>query len=874
MSIASSDGAGALLERDEILASLDELWSSVRSSTGGRLLLVGGEAGVGKTALLRRFCEAEGKPARILWGGCEPLRTPPPLGPFLDVAEGLGGEIEELVAAAARPHEVAAALLRELRAGPSTVLVLEDVHWADEATLDVLVLLAARISSAPALVLASYRLDELDRSQQLRLILGELVRRSGRLVVEPLSKAAVAQLADRRGMDGEELYRRTGGNSFFVTEALAAGGEQIPETVRDAVLARTARLSGRARRLLEAVAVVPRQVDLWLLEALASELIDSLEECVASGVLAQGHASVAFRHELARLAVEAATPQNRRVALHRAAHAALETRGGVDPDCARLAHHAEAAGDRDGVVRWAPAAAERAARAGSHREAAAHYGRALGMADGLPLERRTKLLRGRVDECWLTDQFAAAIKAQEEALDCQRRLGDRLGEGDALRTLSRLLFFVGRVREGEVLALEAIELLERLPAGHELAMAYANVSQRRMVVEDVAGAIEWGNRALELGRFNHDTEAVVYALINIGAAEFQAGAEEGAAKQEQALTLARNNGLEDYVGRAFPSLVRCALRQRRFDLVDAYLTPGLDYCRERGLDTWRLYLLTCRAQLALDRGHWDESASSAGEVLRDPRSAPFPRGLALTILGRLRARRGDPDPSGPLAEEQALAKSTGELGRIGPNASARAEAAWLAGEDGNVERETDSALALALQRESRWVVDELACWRWRAGVHEKLPRGSAATPYAQTIAGEWRRAAELWRSLGCPYESALALADGDEDALRRSHAELRALGAGPAAAIVARRMRKRGVRGAARGPRARTRDNPAGLTARELEVLALVADGLRNAQIAARLIVSEKTVDHHVSAILRKLDVRTRGEAGVEARRRGLTDPG
>jgi hypothetical protein len=298
------DGLAALLERDQSMSTLAELLSGVRASSEGRLVLVGGEAGVGKTALLRSFCEAQGKSVRVLWGGCEPLRTARPLGPFVDVAEATGGEVERLAAAAARPHELAVALLRELRRHVPTVLVLEDVHWADEATLDVLTLLAGRIGSAPALVLASYREDELDSAEQLRLVLGELVRRPGRLKLEPLSRATVAELAGRHGIDGPELYRRTGGNPFFVTEVLATGGDQIPETVRDAILARAGRLSGPARRLLEAVAVVPGQADLWLLEALAPEWTDRIEECLASGVLTPGPAHLAFRHELARLAIE------------------------------------------------------------------------------------------------------------------------------------------------------------------------------------------------------------------------------------------------------------------------------------------------------------------------------------------------------------------------------------------------------------------------------------------------------------------------------------------------------------------------------------------------------------------------------------------
>ena len=181
---------------------------------------------------------------------------------------------------------------------------------------------------------------------------------------------------------------------------------------------------------------------------------------------------------------------------------------------------------------------------------------------------------------------------------------------------------------------------------------------------------------------------------------------------------------------------------------------------------------------------------------------------------------------------------------------------------------------MTLARDAPWITGELAVWRWRAGIRDALSPGKAAEPFALSIAGAGARAATLWQEIGCPYEAALALADsGNEKALREALDQLQALGARPAAAIVTRRLRKLGVRGLARGPRSRTRQNPAGLTARELEVLALLAEGLRNAQIAERLIVSEKTIDHHVSAILAKLDVRTRGEASAQAMRLGLTAP-
>src|SRR5437868_9638466 len=201
MSLAMGSVGDTLLERAESRAALDELLAGVQAGGEGRLVLIGGEAGVGKTALARSFCAAQTQPVRVLWGACEPLRTPPPLGPLLDISELTGGELAELVAAGARPHVVAAALVRELRLRGSSVVVLEDVHWADEATLDVLALLARRIASARALVLATYRDDELDQAEQLRVVLGELVHSTGRLKLERFSPAGVAKLAGGHDTD-------------------------------------------------------------------------------------------------------------------------------------------------------------------------------------------------------------------------------------------------------------------------------------------------------------------------------------------------------------------------------------------------------------------------------------------------------------------------------------------------------------------------------------------------------------------------------------------------------------------------------------------------------------------------------------------------
>ena len=340
-----------LLERSQNLATLEDALAAVLDSSRGRVVFVGGEAGVGKTTLVRTFCDQRAGSARLLAGACDALFTPRPLGPLLDITRTTGGELATLVEGEARPHEVASALLRELEARSPTILVLEDVHAADEATLDVLRLVCRRVEAAPVLIIATYRDDELDRAHPLRIVLGELGPESSltRVKIEPLSPEAVAELARPRDIDAEELYRVTGGNAFFVTEVLAGEG-RIPDSIRDAVLARATRLSEPARELLDVVAIVPPQANLWLIEAVAAEAMKHLDECLSSGMLAPDQDGVAFRHELARLAVEESIPPDRLVKLHREALQALVDPPSGVPDLARLAYHAEGAGDAEAVL--------------------------------------------------------------------------------------------------------------------------------------------------------------------------------------------------------------------------------------------------------------------------------------------------------------------------------------------------------------------------------------------------------------------------------------------------------------------------------------------------------------------------------------------
>ncbi len=577
---------------------------------------------------------------------------------------------------------------------------------------------------------------------------------------------------------------------------------------------------------------------------------------------------LAFRHELARMAVEESLAPHRRRDLHRRT---LDALAGGTSDLARLAHHAEAAGDTEAVLRLAPAAAERAAAIGAHREAAAQYARALRFGDGLPAQERAKLLEGRSYECYLTEQTGASIRALQEAVVLRRSVGDVRGEATSLSMLSRRLWCGARSAEAAEAGLAGVRLLEALPPGPELALAYSNLAQIHMNDERPQETVEWSTRALGLAEAIGDTGVIVHSLNNLGTIDMLAGGVAGRERLERSLDLAqREPGLEEHIGRAFIHVGWVMTRTRAYDLAP-WLDRGIAQCEELGLDGWKLYLLAYRARFHLDTGRWNEAASDATGVLRVARSVPLLRILALTILGLVRARRGDPGPWSLLDEASTLLDGQHELQYHAPVATARAEAAWLDGRAApEVTAMTGEALEIARGRDAAWVVGELLWLRRLAG--DPTPAAGAVDPYAAALAGDVRAAADGWERRGCPYDAALALAGSDDERdLRRALDVFQGLGARAAAGIVARRLRENGVRALPRGPRQTTAGNPGGLTTREVEVLGLVQSGMSNAEIAARLVLSEKTVHHHVSAILRKLGVANRGQAASAATQLGMT---
>ena len=779
------------------------------------------------------------------WG--ETLFTPRPLGPVADIAAQSGGALGELVERGARVHEILPALLAELRARP-TLVVLEDLHWADEATLDLVALLGRRIETTCSVVVATFRDDELAVDHPLRLVLGALAGVHGvrRLQLRPLSLGAVRELAATHGVDAEELFRRTGGNPFFVTEVLATGATELPPTVGDAVLARAARLDHRARVLLETLSIMPGRVPLALLEELGGLDSAGLDACLTSGMLVEESDGIGFRHELARVAVEEGIDPLRRAALHRRALKKLREECA---DAARLAHHAEAAGDIDAVEEFAPIAATSAAARGAHREAAAQYRRALRFGSRLLPPQRADLLERGGYQCYLIDRFDEAIDWLRAAVELRRAAGDHVGLGAALCQLSGVEACGGHPAEALSSGQQALDLLKCFPTGPKLAAAYANKAVLALSRHDFDEAIHVGAQAHDLAVRCNSREVLVDALNTIGTAELFSGHATGRTKVEESLRLALEYELEEQVGLAYINLADVAQLHRNWELADRYHAPGVAYCAEHGLDLWIRYLHVLHARTALDRGQWTDAISAIPPTVEHPGS-PLPRIIALVVLGLVRARRGDPGTWAALDEAADLALAAGELQWRAPVAAARAETAWLTERPIDIGEETDEVFAACIRAGARWWVGELAWWRRQGGIDEAAP-APAAEPWALQLAGAPLEAGAAWRRLGCPYEEALALAESDDpNHLRAALDRLEALGARPAAARLTRRLRAIGVRGLPRGARPTTRANPRGLTAREMEVLQLLTQGLRNAEIAQRLVVSTKTVDHHVSAVL------------------------
>jgi DNA-binding CsgD family transcriptional regulator/tetratricopeptide (TPR) repeat protein len=856
-----------LWERSEALSLLGDLLRE--SSRGGRIALVAGEAGIGKSALVNEFARRCGTRARVVWGACDRLVTPRALGPLHDIGHQLGGRLAARLRAAAPQEEIFAAFLDELsspRTRRSQVVVVEDAHWADEATLDWLSFLGRRVDRLPVLLFVTYRSDEVGPDHPLRGVLAGLPSAVVRRVpLEPLSSACVDEQARRAGRDGRSVYELAGGNPLLVTELLKSMARPVPGAVQDLILDRIRALPPAARALAQLVAVVPTRADPFLV----ARATEQVEVCLAAGVLVPAGEGVAYRHELLRSAVEDSLSPLRRAELHRQVLQALLDRPDVDPG--RLVHHAWLAGDHEAVLRFGRVAGRAAARQGAHREAARHYRAAAAYAERLPGPEHAELLERYADEAHLAGANEEALRAREQALTVWERLGDAEQMAENLRWISQLSWWTGRVAQMREAADRAMEVLAGLPPSRALAMAYVAQAQLRYRVNQLAESAEWAGRAVDLADQLGEGEIALHAAVTRDTARLAAGDLAAWTSLEQTHEAARDAGLVDPAARALGSLATVVADElARYTDAEALIERSLGFSAEHRLDGLYLPILAARSTVRLERGDWAGALGDADRVVTLGGDTGVSAVLALVTRGRISAARGEPEAEALLDQAARAAEGVGDVSMLVPVADARSEYFLWAGDADRAQSEARRGLDLTgWSGGPPFVVGRLAWRLWRAGAAGERP-SPVAGPYQRMIDGDWAAAAEAWAERGATYLRIEALAAGDRASGAEALRLLDGLGATRAAAYVRAALRRRGISGLPRGPRRATAANAAGLTPRQVEVLLLVEQGLSNAEIAARLTVSPKTVDHHVSALLGKLGVASRGQAAAAAHRLNL----
>ena len=848
-----------LLEREKELGLMADLLAGVGSS-GGKVVLVRGEAGIGKSTLVREFVEAHADAAHVLFGFCDDLLTPQPLGPFWDIAR------EE--SSLSQPLEngdrwaVMGVLLDLLsRSLRPTILVVEDTHWADEATFDAIKYLGRRIETTNGLLVLTYRDGEVDHDHPLRQVIGDLAPQDlVRIHLGGLSAEAVASMIDDADLDTDQVLALTDGNPLFVTEVAASGVEGVPSSVQDSVLARAGKLSTGARRVLDLVSVIPGESERSLIENIVDSTEEQTTECVRQGLLRVGDDTVSFHHELTRRAVESALSTADRRRLNQEVLAEL----GRGADSSRLVHHAREADDVDSIIEFAPKAARAAMAMSSHREASTHF-RTLEPY----LDRITEADRALITDDWGRNEYylgkGESLDIVTRAIELHRSSGDDHALARALTFAVRVNENMNRPEAADACIAEAVAILESHPPTGDLASAVSRRAWLSMMRGDLVRAIELADQALELAEKTGDELTMIHALNTKGTQQYMSGDPDGFRLLEESRRRAQQGGYPFEETHALINMASAVAERRELEQADDLARRANDTAARYEIPAFENYARAMHAEVLVWKGEWAAAEDLAAEVLgSNPRMKSLHTRVLGWVIGTLQTRRGRPEARTTLDRTWSEAEAAGEMQTLLRGAAALAEYIWLTGEaDPDRIARFREVLDEGIRLENTWGAGDLAFWLWKLGELPDTPEG-IAEPYRLVIEGKPTEAATLWDTMGMPYERALALMHGDEKDRLEALEVLETLGATAVAAKLRTTLRDEGVT-VPRGKVRKTRDHAADLTARQAEVLQLLDEGLSNIEIADRLFVSTRTIEHHVSAVLAKLDSSTREEAVTRA---------
>jgi len=859
-----------LIERDDFLTSLNNGFKRAASGDGHCFFIVG-EAGIGKTSLVKTFLKEIEDECTEYVGACDSLFTPRPLAPLYDLAlqinEDWVDKIESISSRAELFTKFVQVLTHKQR---PVVVVFEDIHWADEATLDFVKFFARRISRTKCLFILTCRDEEIKQQLPLRNVLGDLAPDTfTRLELTPLSRQAVQKLADQKGYDGEDVYSISAGNPFYVNEILASYSSGIPNNVKDSILSVYNRLEEEAKNVWQQLSVIPEGLEVSRLYKIDHSWHEAIGNCIASRILIIRNNKIFFKHELYRRTIEVSLSPFKRIALNKNLLqlflSSFEEQGEIE----KIVHYAKNANENELVVKYAPLAAKQAACVGAHIEASKLFLTAIEYSEGDDTDQLVTFYEDYAYECYLTNQIREAITYQAKALTIWKEKKEIEQIGNSLRFLSRLWWFEGNHQKAEHFAKQAITVLDEQPSSKAKAMAYSNMAQLKMLSDQTDECIYWGEKAIAVAREINDEETPVHAMTSMGSTLMlgQSSKSQGIALLKQSLSVSLKNSYHEHAARAYAALGSNAATIKDYDFAKKTLEEGISYCEERDLDSLKLYMLGWKARVNLELGNWAEAYKIANKLLTKENLLPVIKIGALAVAATVKMRKGEQDVLPLLLEAKTLALRTTELQRIIPVLVALLEYEWVTGKTYIEQEILDRAVkgfveADKISKKSRFCFWLKKVRKQRAEPKEDLKRLINATTAQEESAS--------WEELSCPYEQALSLFDGNEDNKRKALSIMQQLGADAVSEKLKMEMRSSGIKKIPRGIRESTKINPAQLTNRELDVLQLLKNGTHNKEIAETLFISPKTVDHHISSILFKLDVSSRAKAVAEAARLGI----
>jgi DNA-binding CsgD family transcriptional regulator/tetratricopeptide (TPR) repeat protein len=676
----------------------------------------------------------------------------------------------------------------------------------------------------------------------------------------------VEKLSQQRGYDGENVYTITGGNPFYVNEILAGYSTGIPDNIKDSILSVYNRLDEKTKHIWEILSIMPAALEVKHLEKLEPQFLSAIENGVETKILIIDKGFIFFKHELYRRTIESSLSPLLRVSLHKKILNLLLENPERHQKIEEIIHHAKNSNEYDLVVEYAPVAAKQAACVASHVEAAKLYLSAIEYYQGNDEDTLIQFYEAYAYECYLTNQVKEAIIYTTKCLNIWRRKNDVQKIGNSLRFLSRLWWFDGNRKQAERFAIEAIDVLDSQPPSNAKAMAFSNMSQLKMLSDESHACITWGEKAISMAKDLSDEETLCHALNNVGDVQIRVHStkEQGIKLLEQSLEIALRNSYHEHAARAYTNIAHNGVLIRDYDFAKKALDVGIQYCEERNLDSWTMYMLSSQSKLQLETGQWKEAYRIADTLIRNDDQPPPVKIGALVVAASIKMRTGEPDVLPLLIEAKEKALQAMELQRMIPVVCALLEYEWLTGSAVLDKNMLDQTFGMVQRMGNRYENSELAFWLCKAR-KETLHLPDMYEGYQLQDHPSAMRAAKIWEKSGCTYLQALALFEGSEMDKRNAISLIHNLGALAVYEKLKFEMRSSGIKSIPRGMRRSTLENPALLTDRELDILQLLNEGLQNKEIAGRLFISAKTVDHHISNILFKLDVKSRTKAVQEA---------